>query len=311
MSGRLLVINPVAGRGAEPSEIVRAVRAASGGDVEIEVTAEPGDARRFGRRGAKSGVGEVWVAGGDGTLHEVVQGLLEETADEPPQLVPLPLGTGNDLVRSLGVPLDWDEAVQTLGASRHTVEIDLMEVTLDGERQLGLNVVIAGNGGRVGEVLDHDGKSWWGPLAYLRSAAEIATALEPLEVLLSADTAPSKPRRVLNVIVANGRYAGHGIPVAPGARPDDGVLELVTVEEAALTEVFGMLPSLLDESEPRHEAWQQQTVTSANLEAVGADPIPVSVDGENHSARKVTVALHGSRLPVRVPTESAGDARAG
>lgn len=303
MTRPALVINPVAGKGTDPLEIVRAVRAACGGDPEIRVTSSAGDARRFGAAAANAGAHEIWVAGGDGTLHEVVSGLRDAGAEMGPVLVPLPLGTGNDLVRSLGIPLNWRKAVECLSSSSGVVELDLMSVRLDGAERLGLNAVIAGNGGRVGEVLDQDGKSRWGALAYLRSAAEIALELEPLELTLAVDRDAAEVRRVLNVVVANGRYAGHGILIAPGARPDDRKLEMVVVDEGALPEILRMLPSLLAGEEPPHDAWSQRSITSLRLKGPESRPVPVSVDGENLAAHEITVALAPDRVRVRAPSD--------
>jgi diacylglycerol kinase (ATP) len=304
---RVLVINPVAGGRTEPADVVEAIRRTAGAEVEIRVTGDEGDARLLGKESAASGADEVWVAGGDGTLHEVVLGLRDAEVHALPTLVPLPLGTGNDLVRSLGIPLDWREAAEALSATSRSVKLDLMDVTLDGERQLGLNTVIAGNGGRVGQVLGREGKSRWGPLAYLRSAVEVALELDPFEATLQVDEGPEESLRLLNVIVANGRYAGHGIPIAPGARPDDGVLELVTIHEAGLPEVLRMLPSLLDETQPDHEAWFQRPVTSVRLRTSASAPVPVSVDGENLSAREILVSLADDGIQVRVPPPQSED----
>ncbi|MEJ2538457.1 MAG: diacylglycerol kinase family protein [Gemmatimonadota bacterium] len=295
----LLIVNPAAGGVVDPQRIVDEIHSRNG--CPVRTTSEAGDARRFAREAAEAGTEVIWVAGGDGTLHEVVLGLRDATTDPRPVLQPLPLGTGNDLIRSLEIPLDWAEAVAALAESSRSVALNLMDVTLDGETRVGMNAVIVGNGGRVGEVLDAEGKSWWGPLAYLRAGVEVALELEPQSMELTVDGGEPREERVLNVVVANGRYAGHGIPIAPGAEPDDDVLELVTVTDTTLPEALRVVSSLLAERDPEHDAYRHQAVTSVTLRAVGPDPLPVSVDGENTEARRIQVSLATDRVSVRVP----------
>ena len=243
---------------------------------------------------------EILVAGGDGTVHEVVEGLLDAEPDEMPVLTILPLGTGNDLARSLEVPREWTEALDLRGGPGTVRELDLMEMELDGHREVAVNAVVVGNGGRVGEVLDDREKARWGPLSYLRSAMEVAFELEPVEVRLALDDGKPETMAILNVVVANGRYAGGGVPIAPRADPHDGRLEVVTVLDTPLRQVLGMLPTLLREEDPEHPSYRHRTAGRVAVETVGDRPLPVSVDGENVHARSVSVTLTSLRIPVRV-----------
>ncbi len=302
-TSHVLILNPAAGGAPEADEVLAAVRA-RGADVALRVTQEAGDACVFAREAAETRADCLWVAGGDGTLHEVVLGLRDAGLEHLPTVCPIPLGTGNDLVRSLGVPREWNEAVDALGSTgARTVELDVMEVDVDGEPLVATNAVIAGNGGRIGEVLDSEGKAWWGPLAYLRSAVEVAFELEAVPMVLRVDDGPERRERVLNVVAANGRYAGGGIPIAPGARTDDGELELVTVGEATLPQVLAMMQALLREEDPEHEAYRHERARSVVILADGEGEIPVSVDGENTTARRIRVTLGSRRIPVRIPAE--------
>ena len=297
----VLILNPAAGGAPDADEVLAAVRE-WGGDVVLRVTRESGDACEFAREAAESGAECLWVAGGDGTLHEVVLGLRDADLERLPTVHPIPLGTGNDLVRSLGVPQAWNDAVEALGSlDARTVELDVMEVDVDGESLVAINAVIAGNGGRIGEVLDSDGKAWWGPLAYLRSAVEVAFELDAVPVVLRVDDGPERRERILNVVAANGRYAAHGIPIAPGALTDDGELELVTMGDATLPQVLAMMQALLREEDPEHEAYRHERARSVSIEADGEDALPVSVDGENTTARTLRVTLGTRRIPVRIP----------
>lgn len=307
---RVLILNPAAGGCPEdPSPIVRAVTAL--GPCRVLSTEGEGDARRFAAAAGKAGARDVVVAGGDGTVHEVVRGLLEarEAAPGPddddaglPTLAILPLGTGNDLARCLEIPLEWERAAELLRSGGGVREVDLMAVGLDGSARPGVNAVVVGSGGRVGKVLEPDEKERWGPLSYLRSAAEVILHLEPVRVEVAVDDEPAEEMEVLNLVVANGCYAARGVPISPGADPSDGRLDLVVVREAGLADLVAMLPVLLHGSHPDHPAYSHRYAGRIRITAAGPDPLPVSVDGENLRARDVSVSLHPLRLAVRVPT---------
>ena len=121
---RVLILNPRAGSVSGPEMAEAVAKAASERlALRVLVTEGPGDARRFGRTARRSGAREVLVGGGDGTVSEVAQGFWDETSLESPSGPPvptlsiLPLGTGNDLARSLGIPLDWEGALELAGGA--------------------------------------------------------------------------------------------------------------------------------------------------------------------------------------------------
>ncbi|HSG47013.1 MAG TPA: diacylglycerol kinase family protein [Longimicrobiales bacterium] len=304
---RVLILNPASGGCPEdPSVVSEAVRAL--GPCRVLVTEGEGDARRFAAAAGKARAREVLVAGGDGTVHQVVRGLLDAVAEggeggEPriPTLAILPLGTGNDLARCLGIPLEWERALELLRIGGRVREVDLMDVTVDGESLPGVNAVVVGSGGRVGQVLEPREKERWGPLSYLRSAAEVILHLEPVPLELVVDDGAAEALEALNIVVANGRYAARGIPISPGADPSDGRLDLVVVREAGVGDLVAMLPVLLHGSHPDHPAYSHRHVSRIRITATGPDPLPVSVDGENRRAREISVVLHPLRLSIRVP----------
>lgn len=306
---RVLILNPVAGGCPEdPSAVVEGVRAL--GPCRVLVTEGEGDARRFAAAAARAGAGEVVVAGGDGTVHQVVQGLLDTPGSGPgdrghltalPTLSILPLGTGNDLARCLQIPLAWEDALELVRGGGKVRDMDLMAVTLDGEALPGVNAVVVGSGGRVGDVLESHEKERWGPLSYLRSAAEVVLHLEPVPVELAVDHGAAQRLDALNIVVANGRFAARGVPISPGADPFDGRLDLVVVREAGIRDLVAMLPVLLHGSHPDHPAYSHRHASRVRIAAVGPDPLPVSVDGENRRAREITVSVHPRTLPIRAP----------
>lgn len=277
-------------------------RARTGGDEELIERLEPllagwrvrrteraGHARELARAAAAEGFDMVVAAGGDGTVNEVVNGLAEAAAEGEgrPCLGVLPLGTGNDLVRLLGLPSDPEEAVTALrrGACRR---LDLAEMRAGGEGRFFLNVAAGGFSGEVDKALTPEIKRSWGPLAYLRAATEALSELDAYRVRIRFDGEEPVELAALNVVVANGRFAGGGLPIAPRANPADGLLEVVVIPDMPLTSLVGLAPRVLagrhldadEEREEEDEAPRLVYRRCRTVELESEPPMLWNTDGE-------------------------------
>ncbi|MFA9462152.1 diacylglycerol/lipid kinase family protein [Thiohalorhabdus methylotrophus] len=152
------------------------------------------------------------IAGGDGTVHRVVNAMRGDF--QRPPLALIPLGTGNDLARTLGIPFDPAEALELActGAPR---PLDLLQVDTGGEPLFCVNVCAGGFSGDVTEAVGNRTKQAWGPLAYLRGAADSVADMPGYEVTLRYTSGSEERLTVLNLIIANGRTAGAGSPWRP------------------------------------------------------------------------------------------------
>lgn len=228
MAGTVVILNPDAGSVKKVADVVRRIRHLP--NVEVRRTARKGDAVRFARTALRKGCEMIVAAGGDGTLNEVVNGI--GATNSKVRLGLIPLGTGNDFARTLGLPTDLDEAIAVLAAG-HTRAIDLVRVTSDKVRYF-VNVSAGGFSGLVNEKLTPAMKKTWGPLAYLRSAVAALPQLRAYRTKVSFTKGKRSAQSTLslyNVVIANGRYVGGGTLIAPKASIDDGLLDVILIKE--------------------------------------------------------------------------------
>lgn len=231
MPATTVILNPSAGSVADLDDLMARIRRLGG--VEIRLTTKPGSAARFAKTALGKGRQMIIAAGGDGTLNEVVNGIGENPGNAAVGLIPL--GTGNDFARTIGVPANLEEAIELIRAGE-TRPVDLVRVTSDAVRYF-VNVSAGGFSGLVNEKLTAEMKKTWGPLAYLRSAAAALPELRAYQTTLAFDNAESLRIDLYNVVVANGRYVAGGTLIAPEASIDDGLLDIVLIPKRPATEL--------------------------------------------------------------------------
>jgi diacylglycerol kinase (ATP) len=234
-----VICNPTSGGGNyDPDEIRDELE---GLEVEWVQTDGPEDA---------IGAAEEWreglliVAGGDGTINDVVNGLGRAGFPEGVILGLLPAGTGNDLVATLCIPEDPDLARGIILQNRGRW-LDVARVRSEGiGERFFINVATGGLGAEISNVNDEELKKRWGKLSYLRASLEVAQNFDVRELTLYLDGEERKVKAV-NIAVGNCRYTGGGWPAAPKANPEDGLLDVVVIETLGAGELFGLAPTAL------------------------------------------------------------------
>lgn len=238
-----MICNPSSGGGDYSTNEVR--DALDGFDLEWLTTEKAGDAREAAREWRE---GLLLVVGGDGTINEVVNGLGLAGFPQDVTLGLLPTGTGNDLAATLGIPEDHTGAVETLREMRvRTLDAARVDSAGVGERYFA-NVATGGIGAEISGVTNEDQKSRWGKLAYLRTSLETAREFDVQEFSLMLD-GEERLVRAVNVAVANCRYAGGGWLAAPAANPEDGLLDIVVIEDIGIDQVLSLAPAALARSD--------------------------------------------------------------
>lgn len=272
----LVLANPNAGGLDDVERLAEAIAGMPG--VELLLTESPEEIERLAAEAPGRGFERVVAAGGDGTLNQVVNALAPDFPSCGLGL--LPLGTGNDFARTVGIPAEVAGSLAVLAGGR-TCRLDLVRVSGEGRERYLINTSAGGFSHRLGEAMSPEIKRAWGPLAYLRSAAGAAPELEPFRVRLNVDGEELR-LAAYTVVVANGRYVASGIPVAPEARVDDGLADLVVIAAMPWREVAMLTPKALL---GRHLDDERVTFRQARRIEVDAEPaMTFNVDGEPFAA---------------------------
>jgi diacylglycerol kinase (ATP) len=288
-----VIINPIAGsraRGGSAGQRVDAARrvmARHGVQATIYLTGAAGDARTMARRAVEDGCDLVVAWGGDGTVNEVAGALVHR----PVALGIVPAGSGNGLAHGLGIPNRPAAALEAAlaGADR---SIDVGEL---GGR-LFVNVGGVGFDADIARRFDRLGPTR-GFLAYVRSTAPrlLSHQAAPCTLEIDGETISA---RVLLVTVANCReFGGHAV-IAPRAKPDDGLLDLVVIPERAALDRLTLIPHVFAGTLDRVEGVLMRQVTRVVISSDRA--LPFHVDGEPHEGgRALEARIIPSALMVR------------
>lgn len=234
-----VICNPTSRGGAYDPDGIR--NQFDGMDVEWVQTDGPDDVIEAAKEWRE---GLLIVAGGDGTINDVVNGLGRAGFPDGVTLGILPAGTGNDLAATLCIPEDPDLAKDVILQNRGR-KLDVARVRSEGVgERFFINVATGGLGAEISNANEGEFKKRWGKLSYLRASLEVARDFDVRELTLYLDGEP-RDLRAVNVVVGNCRYAGGGWLAAPKANPEDGLLDLVVIETLGMADLLELAPASL------------------------------------------------------------------
>lgn len=242
MNARML-LNPAAGRGRGRRSLAAIAAAARRHAIALEVPESPAALAECARRAAAEGVERLLVGGGDGTWHQAARAL----AGSDCALAPIALGTGNDLARELGFALD--PAV----AMAQAVAAPLARIDL-GRAGGGIFCGVAGSG-FDSECAEYSKRvrRLRGPLVYTWSVIRVLAGFVPLRATLDHDGGRFAGE-VMFISLANTRWFGGGMQIAPQAEAADGLLDVVIVRRVSRVRLLAVFPRVYSGSHLSHPA---------------------------------------------------------
>jgi YegS/Rv2252/BmrU family lipid kinase len=299
VSGALVVVNPAAagGRSGRAWPGVRDALRRAGLDFEWVATGARGDGARLARDGVRSGHRLVVAVGGDGTLNEVVNGLTGEDGVPLATMGAVLTGRGRDACRNFGVPAGVTAAAAAL-VSGHDTTFDLgLAAWGAGGRRYFLGA--AGAGFDAAVATRAASVNAGGTLPYLFAVLATVHAARPMSASIAVDGAPMWQTPLTAAIVANGRYFGGGMKIAPHAETTDGLLDLVVLGPLGRLEMLRWLPTIYTGT---HLANPRVVTRRASAVVIEAPvPLPTQVDGEVVGTTPVSITVARRALRLRVP----------
>jgi diacylglycerol kinase (ATP) len=235
------------------------------------------------------------VVGGDGTVNEVVNGAAVSGA----ALAVLPSGTGQDFGRSHRIPVGFDDAVRTI-LEGETRAIDLGKVECDGTTsRFFANVGSAGMSGAVARRANSMSKALGGRVTFYYALTREFLGWRNTDVVVELADGTRREGRMHDVIVANGRWHGGGMQLAPEASQEDGLFDIVLIGDITKLDFATTSPKLYSGRYLAHP--KVELLRSATVAIDAAEPLPLEVDGEPIGTTPARFEVVPSALRLRVP----------
>lgn len=290
-----IILNPAAGRGRGAK--MRLALQNQLPDAAIWETKRAGHAIELARDAVQNGAQIVVAAGGDGTLGEVLNGIWGTRA----KLGVLPLGTGNDFARCIGIGTKWENAIAVLKSGNCRL-VDVGRVEIGGQSRHFLNVAGAGFDSRVAARINQHRprilSKMSGTSAYLVAALAEMRRFPLAQIRLEMDNEIVETRAVLCAI-ANAQSYGGGMRVAPDADLSDGLFDICLIKELGKAEFMRAFPSVFAGKHIHHPRVEMFRAATIRLES--EPPLPVLVDGEIMGETPASFEIAARAIEVAMP----------
>jgi diacylglycerol kinase (ATP) len=269
---------------------------------DILMSEAPGHLAELAARAAADGAGVVVVVGGDGSVHEVVNGLVAGGRARDVELAVLPRGTGKDFVRSLRIPRDLAAAIDVVREGNvRTIDVGLARfVAADGSAAEAYFANFAGAGisGAIARRANASSKAAGGRVSFLWATLAVFAGWKSAAVTAEVD-GTRRAGQIFEVLAMNGDYAAGGMWVTPEAEPDDGRLDVLLIGDITKADFVRTFPKIY---RGKHLAHPKIEVLHGRTVRVAAEvPLPIVLDGEQPGTTPASFEIVPGALRVRVP----------
>jgi diacylglycerol kinase (ATP) len=298
------IVNPSSGNGVTGKEWPRIRMLAKNrlGQFNSHITTGPNHATHLARKAVNSGTDIIICVGGDGTLNEVVNGLMNKKGPMNPGVLLglIPSGTGCDLAKTISIPKDLEQNLENIRASRFRI-LDLGRA-IYGNHEGGSsyryfhNVLSFGMGGEVVDRVNRTTKAFGGFFSFIWGTIISLLIFEKKQIKMMVDDHFHEDLIGWHVAVANGQYQGGGMHVAPDASPNDGLFQLTVIGNMHKAEVFWNLPKLYNGK--IYVPKKVTRLTGRRIKASSSQRVLLDMDGEQPGQLPVTVDIVPSAIRV-------------
>ena len=303
-TGVVFVVNPASANGSTgrrwPAIVERAAKAGLGGETLL--TTRPGEAAALAKRAVAGGARVLVAVGGDGTVHEVVNGLRGSEAASSVELAVLPPGTGVDFARKFGIPIDLDAAIDVAkdGATRLIDLGHARHVTADGadSEAYFANFAGAGMSGAIARRANASSKALGGRLSFFWATVAVFARWRSASVRVTVDE-EERSQRMVEVLVTIGQYAAGGMWVTPGASPDDGLFDVLLIGDVTKADFIATFPKIYRGRHIGHP--KIELLRGREVSVHTPAPLPIALDGEQPGTTPATFTVVPKALRLRVP----------
>lgn len=247
----MLLLNPHAGagKGKKDIDIILQHLKDAGFNVELFISDYPQHAIPLTIEGIEKGYRKIIIAGGDGTMNEVANGIFKQQVCPPSEIVVgmIPVGTGNDWIKTFDIPNDYEKAIKRIQKAE-TLFQDVGQITLseNGEQSTRFFTNMAGFGfdALVAEKANRlKNKGRTGLMVYLQSLAASYLEYQTRKVKIAIDGEEMEDL-IFSASIGIGKYNGGGMMQAPGAIPDNGLFQVTVIRKIGLLGILWNLPGL-------------------------------------------------------------------
>ncbi len=318
MSLPLVIVNPESAGGAtrDAWPKIASDLATHFGRFNPKFTHRAGEGTQLAAAAAHKGAKLVIACGGDGTVSEVANGILSAGSDT--ELGILPSGTGGDFRKTIGIPARAADAARILREGR-TRQIDVGRVTFmkgegEHESRYFLGVASFGMSADVIARVKEGGPEWlpakgpkWltGRVSFGLAMLETALRTPATRVIVQLDDDPARHMTVANLCIANARYFGGGMKIAPNAKLDDGKFDVISIGDLGAARILANAPRLYLGAHLSMSEISHARVTKISARPINKDQrIEIEVDGELPGYLPATFQIVPKALRVRCPQAS-------
>ncbi len=301
-----VILNPVAGHGngARLLPVIEAALTRHGLEYDLVRTGYPGHAIELTCQAVQEGVDQIVAAGGDGTLNEVVNGLIRSRQEDGwlPALGVLCAGRGNDFAGSIGIPEDIDLGCKLLKDGR-TRLLDVGRVTggVHPEGRYFINCVGVGFDA-VGTIEAAKLPRWGGFMSFLVAIFKTIFLYNQAPIATIEYGGHTLTQRSLMISMMNGRRLGGGFIMAPDSKPDDGLLDLCIAEQMSSLQIMRLVPHFMRGTQASQKTIKMAQAALIMITALDG-VLPAQTDGEiiSTEGRSLIVELLPRQLNVICP----------